>query len=687
MKKQRVGPAKSAASEGTGGSRDTQARRGSQAAGCSGDADGHYRTLFESIDEGFCVIEKVSDDPLDFRYVEANPAFAVQAGRGDVVGKTIREAFPGEPEQWFVTYDTVVRTGEPIRFERPLVTQGRILELYAFRINDDAHRRVGVIFKDITARREAERNRAWLSAIIESSEDAIISKDLDGVITSWNASAERLFGYTADEVLGKPVTILIPESRLHEEPTVLGRIRRGEKVEHYDTVRRRKDGTLVDISLTVSPILDSRGRVIGASKIARDITERRRSEAALAEGDRRKTEFLAMLAHELRNPLAPILESLEVLRRVLASAAIPPSEPLSRRASDSPADLDPVGHADKALDVLHRQASHMVRLVDDLLDIGRISHGKIELRRERVELSSAVYHAVEAFRPLAERRNQYLSVSLPDEPVYLHADATRLAQIIGNLLNNAGKFTDVDGHISLTATRDAVGTGEVTIEVRDSGIGIAPDQLANIFEMFTQVDKSLDRSSTGLGIGLTLVKSLTELHGGRVEARSEGPGQGCEFSVHLPALSSADPEAPPPITVAMPSASPMRVLVVDDNRDSADMLAMLLQFAGHETHTAHDGPGAVEAAARLRPDAILLDIGLPGLNGYAVARAIRERQGDPAPILIALTGWGLDEDRRRSEEAGFDAHIVKPVDEVLLTRMLAELATGRASDDSPQRVP
>lgn len=687
MKKQRLGPAKSAASEGAGDSRDTLGRRKSpSAAGYDRDASERYRTLFESIDEGFCVIEKVSDNPLDFRYLEANPAFAVQAGRGDVVGRTIREAFPGEPEHWFVTYDTVVRTGEPIRFERPLVTQGRVLELYAFRVNDESDRRVGVIFKDITARKEAEQSRARLSAIIESSDDAIVSKDLDGIITSWNAGAERLFGYTAAEALGQPVTMLIPQNRLDEEPTVLGKIRRGEKVEHYETIRRRKDGTLVDISLSVSPILDPKGRVIGASKIARDITERRQAAAAIAEADRRKSEFLAMLAHELRNPLAPILGSLEVLRRV-HSPAIVPSRPSSGRTSDPPADRVPGERVDKALDVLHRQVGHMVRLVDDLLDIGRISHGKIELRRERVELSSVVCHAVEAFRPLAERRNQRLSVSLPDEPVYLHADATRLAQIVGNLLNNAGKFTDFDGHISLSATGDAGTNGEVTIAVRDSGIGIAPDQLNDIFEMFTQIDKSLDRSSTGLGIGLTLVKSLTELHGGWVEARSAGPGQGSEFIVRLPVLAEAVLEPEQVVPDGVPGASPLRILVVDDNRDSAEMLAMLLQFAGHDTHIAHDGPGAIEAAARLLPDAILLDIGLPGLNGYAVARAIRERQGGSPPLIVALTGWGQDEDRRRSAEAGFDAHVVKPVDEVLLTRLLAEFASRRASEDSHQRVP
>ncbi len=356
------------------------------------------------------------------------------------------------------------------------------------------------------------------------------------------------------------------------------------------------------------------------------------------------------------------------------------------RSDEPAAGNDRSDRRDHALDVLKRQVGQMARLVDDLLDAGRISRGKIDLRKERVELSSVVYHVVEAARPISERREQELTVALPTVPVYLNADATRLGQIIGNLLNNACKFTERGGHIWLTVEREEGSGGDradasapavphVVISVRDTGIGIAADQLDHIFEMFTQVDTSLERSLTGLGIGLTLVKTLTEMHGGSVEVHSAGAGQGSEFVVRLPVAAAIDMTLAPAAGLA--STTPLRILIVDDNHDSADMLATLLQFAGHETFTAHDGSAAVETAARLDPDVVLLDIGLPILNGYEAARRIRDQRGRERPLLIALTGWGQEEDRRRSMEAGFDAHLVKPVDDAVLGTLLADLSAGR----------
>ena len=324
-----------------------------------------------------------------------------------------------------------------------------------------------------------------------------------------------------------------------------------------------------------------------------------------------------------------------------------------------------------------------------LLDAGRISRGKIDLRRERAELSSVVYHVVEAARPISERRDQELTVTLPRVPVYVDADPTRLGQIIGNLLNNACKFTERGGHIWLTveceddsnadrgaaeATRVAP---QVVVRVRDTGIGIAADQLERVFDMFTQVDTSLERSLTGLGIGLTLVRTLTEMHGGSVEVSSDGANHGSEFVVRLPiAMEAQTPEST--FKGGQSGATtPRRILIVDDNHDSAEMLATLLELAGHETFAAHDGLAAVEAAAKLDLDVILLDIGLPVMNGYEAARRIREQRGQKRrPLLVALTGWGQDEDRGRSEEAGFDAHLVKPVDEAVLDRLLTDLTVG-----------
>ena len=368
------------------------------------------------------------------------------------------------------------------------------------------------------------------------------------------------------------------------------------------------------------------------------------------DADRRKDEFLATLAHELRNPLAPIRNALQLMRR-----------PGSDRDSVA-----------TARDIMDRQLEQMVRLIDDLLDVSRISRGALELRREPVELEAVVSHAVEASRPLIDAAGQLLTVDLPEEPIVLDADLQRLSQVFSNLLNNASKFTPQAGRISIEAARAG---DRIQVVVRDTGVGIPADKIGSIFELFTQVEAPLERTQSGLGIGLTLVKRIVEMHGGTVEAKSGGMGSGSEFIVSLPAAA-----AEPRVDRSVPGAADAlasgrrRVLVVDDNKDGADSLAMLLKVSGHQVYTAHDGLEALAAVSRLHPDVVLLDIGLPKLNGYEVCRRIRKEPWGAAITIIALTGWGQDEDRKKSTEAGFDAHLVKPVRQEELMPLLARQA-------------
>jgi signal transduction histidine kinase len=366
--------------------------------------------------------------------------------------------------------------------------------------------------------------------------------------------------------------------------------------------------------------------------------QRRRAEE-LAEADRRKDEFLALLGHELRNPLAPIRNAVGVLHRAGTSAAI----------------------AEQARGVIERQVAHMTRLVDDLLDVSRITLGKIVLRKAPVELTGAIEHALETCRPLLDARGHRLSVELPAGPVWLEADPARLKQVVVNLLTNAGKYTEPGGRVGLSAKQQG---GEVLLRVWDTGVGIPADMLERIFEKFTQVDRSPSSPSQwGLGVGLSLVKALVELHGGSITAASAGPGRGSTFTVCLPGAVAPPPEgADQPGGDVAPLGRPLRVLLVDDNADGAFMVAELLRHSGHDVRTAANGPAALALARSWRPDAVVLDIGLPGMDGYEVARQLRRQEGMAGALLVALTGYGRDEDRRQALEAGFDAHLVKPAD-------------------------
>lgn len=376
--------------------------------------------------------------------------------------------------------------------------------------------------------------------------------------------------------------------------------------------------------------------------------ERRKVERELREAHRRKDEFLATLAHELRGPLAPVVNGLQVLQRAGGDPQV----------------------AERVHSMIERQVRHLARLVDDLMDVSRITRGKVELRRQPVALAHVVRVAVETTKPLMDAARHELEVSLPDEPCLVNADLVRLSQVLANLLGNAAKYTEPGGQISLTAEADR---DTIVVSVRDNGMGIPPAMLPRIFDLFTQADRTYNSAQGGLGIGLTLVRSLVELHGGKVEARSPGPGQGSEFVVRLPrchgeAVDSPGASAPGPLGLVRRT-----VLVVDDNVDSAESMAEFLHGLGAETHTAFDGPSALAAIERYTPSVVLLDIGLPGMDGFEVARLSRASGTSPAPLLIALTGWGQDEDRRQSREAGFDYHLVKPVEPRVLAELLLSL--------------
>jgi PAS domain S-box-containing protein len=685
---------------------------------------------------------------------------------------------------------------------------------------------------DISDRVRMQEDIARLAAIVASSDDAIISRDLEGKVTSWNAGAERLFGYTAEEMLGCTLEALVPLDRRSEELEVQQRVRRGESVSHFDSERLTKDARVLPVSLSLSPIRDDEGHIVGTSKIVRDVSDRasahralqrrlrqldllsqtgqalimlndaspamfrdmfdrashaigadmylhyrigaipetlelesssglsaeqvqyaavlrfgetlcgtvarrraplvienlehsempeadalraagvrcyagfpllargvllgvaafatttherfdvgdlpvvrtvcdqvsatlerlrlfeelRANERTLKEADRKKDDFIATLAHELRNPLAPIRNAVGILRHG-----------------------GPPGAQKWCQEVIERQVVQMTRLLEDLLDVSRIMRNKIALRCDRIELVQVIEQALEATRPLIDAQGHDLAVDLPQEPVLLYGDLTRLTQVFANLLNNAAKYTEPGGRIELTVERQ---DDEVMVCVRDSGIGIDPEHLPSVFTMFAQLSPALERASGGLGIGLSIARALVESHGGSIEARSAGRNQGSEFAVRLPVLLGS---AEYPVFAApgedaredVPPVSARRIMIVDDNMDVALSLGALLTQMGHEVRTAANGRQGLELAEEYRPDAAILDVGMPELNGYDLCRRIREQPWGERMLLIACTGWGQTEDRVRAQHAGFDYHVVKPAHVSVLLKLLARAGAER----------
>jgi PAS domain S-box-containing protein len=498
-----------------------------------------YRALFESIDEGFCVVRLLrepSGQVRDYRFEEANEAFVMHTGLHDALGRTIRELVPEHDAHWFDIYDRVARTGESTRFVQEAKAMNRWFDVYASRLGGPGSDLVAVLFSDITQRLVAEQDMR----------------------------------------------------RLNEE---------------------------------------------------------------LAQANRRKTEFLATLAHELRNPLAPLSNGLHLMRM----------------AGNKPDVLE------KTRQMMERQIQHMVHLVDDLLDVARISTGKVELRRQAIDLREVVATAVETSASLIDNAGHRLTVEMPAQALPMHADPTRIAQVISNLLNNAAKYTPQGGHIALKGRVEA---GEAVIAVTDTGVGLEGEALAGVFEMFAQVPGA-GKPQGGLGIGLSLVKSLVALHGGSVSASSTGPGKGSTFTVRLPLsegneMSTESRSAP---TTSRPGQ--LQVLVVDDNTDAAESLGVLLDIEGHAAHIAHTGAEALQVAQSQLLDVVFLDIGLPDMTGYDVARRMRLLPGMQKTLLVALTGWGTQDDRQRTRDAGFDRHLTKPAELPAVEDLLRAAAAAK----------
>lgn len=495
---------------------------------------------------------------------------------------------------------------------------------------------------------ELRRANAMLRTLIASSPLPIVVMDPGGgIVRLWNPAAEKLFGWKSAEVLGKPLPI-VPRDKIEEFERFQERAAHGEALYDVETFRRTKSGMLVHISLSAAPLYEN-GKVTGIMKIMSDVTARSKAENALRNAGRAKDEFLATLAHELRNPLAPLRNAIEILRLQ------------GMQAHES----------QWALDIMSRQMQQMTRLIDDLLDIARITGNKLELKKEVIDLSDVLRVAIETSKPLIESSGHAFSVSLPSHPIYLKGDLVRIAQAISNLLNNAAKYTESGGHIWLSAESRG---REAVIIVRDSGIGIAPEMLPHVFDMFRQAERS--GSKGGLGIGLTLAKRLIKMHRGSIHVESKGLGKGSSFAVHLPIILQ-EAEAPQPAERPVPDAASMRILIVDDNEDAVSTLNMMLHLAGHQTRTARDGIEAVDLANTYRPNVVLLDIGMPRMNGYEAAETIRKQSWGQNMALIAMTGWGQESDRQRSREAGFDEHLVKPVDPQVLLRLLKRMEQKR----------
>jgi len=595
------------------------------------------------------------------RLLDVSEAFVKIAGysREEALGRTTVELglWPSVEDR-----DAVMRAvqefgGVRNRIVHMLARNGedRVGSLSAERITIDGEPYVLTQFEDITVRERAQtalrESEQRLRLALRAASAGVWQMETTTGTTSWSNEFREVYGYdeTATPGIDTWAAHLHPEDRERMLKDLRSRLRPG-------TDEYRREFRILHPTRGLRWILalgqierNEQGRALSMTGISIDITRIKEVEQELREADERKNEFLAVLSHELRNPLAPLRNGIEILRLTNGSGEI----------------------AERARVMMARQLEQMVRLIDDLLEVSRISRGKIELKREAVDLAVALQHALEVSKPLIDSAGHTLSVDIPATALLVHADTTRLAQVFGNLLNNAAKYTPAGGHIWLSVSRTEE---HVLVSIRDNGIGIAPEKLPKIFEMFAQLDNSLQRTQGGLGIGLSIARRLVEMHDGTLQARSEGPGKGCEFIVKLPLYSRGGSELERTQAAGGPrdEVRPLRVLVADDNADAAASLALVLEMKGHEVRTAHDGREAVQVAASFEPDVAVLDIGMPRLDGYEVCRQLRAQPRGSKMLIVALTGWGQAEDKQRSQQAGFDQHLVKPADVGALEELLRQ---------------
>jgi PAS domain S-box-containing protein len=498
--------------------------------------------------------------------------------------------------------------------------------------------------------------QARLAAIVESSDDAIVSKNLDGVILSWNEGAQRIFGYTPDEIIGKSITILIPADRQHEEPMILSRLRAGQRIDHYETVRVTKDGRLIDVSVTISPMRNAAGELFAASKIARDITDQKRVQHELQHAkeqaeaaSRAKDQFLSALSHELRTPLTPVLAAISFIE---SNPQLPPDELRGQ-----------VG-------MIRRNVEAEARLVDDLLDLTRISRGKLRLHFEVVDAHAVLRTALAAYQSEVDRKGLEVTVALRAKERHVWADAARLQQVFLNLLSNAVKFTPEGGAIAVRSSnpRDR----ELAFEISDTGIGLEPQFLPRMFNAFEQSEQTVTHAFGGLGLGLSIVKSILDLHHANVAAASPGRGRGATFTVEIATVSPAQEREPPAEEPSPEDEKPVfRILLVEDHADTRTVMARLLRSFGFAVSSAGSVKEALRLADTERFDLLVSDIGLPDGSGVDVMKTLKDRQGIRG---IALSGFGQEDDIRRSRDAGFETHLTKPVDFHTLRQVIKQFS-------------